>query len=126
MGAEGLKVFVDAARAAGYVVRTAEQLRANRWLLTLRDPNRVRVAVLIQARPLIHAADVQDLAEIVQLRRCKRGLLWAHGGRFSPEAMRTAAEIGGDRLQLCTALPPAPAARAEPAAQQRLARLLKP
>lgn len=118
--------LIEAARAAGYVVRTCEQLRANRWLLTLRDPSRVRIAVLVQARPLIVATDVQDLAEMVQLRRCTRGLLWASDGRLSPEATQTLAEIGGGRLHFCTELPPTRAATSEVPEPRRLLDRLKP
>jgi hypothetical protein len=99
--------LIQLARAAGYQVVAAQQLRANRWLLALNDDTGAAILTLIQARPLISAADVQDLAELVRLRRPTRGLLLAYGGAFSAAALRTLAEMGDDRLRLCTALPPA-------------------
>jgi hypothetical protein len=100
--------LVHAARQAGYKIAEVEQLRPNRWLLMLTDPTGAETLVLVQARPLIGGADVQDLADMVRLRRSARGILLAHGGSFSPVAQRTLLEIGDDRLRLCTALPPAP------------------
>jgi hypothetical protein len=100
--------LVQAARQAGYGVSTVEQLRPNRWLLVLTDGNGAETLVLIQARPLISSVDVQDLADIVRLRRPVRGILLAHGGSFSPGAQRTLQELADDRLKLCTALPAAP------------------
>jgi hypothetical protein len=99
--------LIQLARAAGYQVVAAQQLRANRWLLVLNDDTGAAILTLIQARPLISAADVQDLAELVRLRRPSRGILLAYGGAFSAAAQRTLAEMGDDRLRLCTALPPA-------------------
>jgi hypothetical protein len=99
--------LIQLAQAAGYQVSAAQQLRSNRWLLTLSDDRGTATLVLIQARPLINAADVQDLAELVRLRRPARGLLLAFGGSFSVVAQRTLAELGDDRLRLCTTLPPA-------------------
>jgi hypothetical protein len=99
--------LVQLAQAAGYQVIATQQLRSNRWLLALSDERGASVLALIQARPLINAADVQDLAELVRLRRPSRGVLLAYGGAFSAAAQRTLAELGDDRLRLCTALPPA-------------------
>lgn len=96
--------LVYEARRAGYQIAEARQLRANRWLLSLQDARNAVVLVLVQARPLIVAADVQDLAELVRLRGAARGLLWAYGGTLSPAAQRTLAELADNRLQCCTAL----------------------
>jgi hypothetical protein len=95
------------AQRAGYQIVDAQQVRTNRWLLTLRDAGGAAIVVLVQARPLITAADVQDLAELVRLRNGARGLLWAYGGSLSPAAQRTLAELADNRLRPCTALPPA-------------------
>ena len=97
--------LVHEARQAGYQIAEAQQLRANRWLLSLKDARNAVVLVLVQARPLIVAADVQDLAELVRLRGAARGLLWVYGGALSPVAQRTLAELADSRLQCCTALP---------------------
>ncbi|HWQ14433.1 MAG TPA: hypothetical protein VNL77_16655 [Roseiflexaceae bacterium] len=94
------------AQQAGYHVVSAEQLRPNRWLLHLLDGDGAML-VLVQARPLVGAADVQDLAEVVRLRGPRYGILLAYEGAFSPAAQRTLAELGDHRLRLCTALPPA-------------------
>lgn len=93
--------------AAGYDLLSIEQLRHNRWLLVLRTHAGDQILVLAQRRPLILAADVQDLAEILQLRRFALGYLLALDGRFSPEALRTAGELRVPRIQLCAAIPPA-------------------
>lgn len=95
------------AQQAGYQVAASEQLRPNRWLLQLIDADGAAALLMVQARPLICAADVQDLAELVRLRRVRYGVLMAHGGSFSPAALRTLAELGDSRLRLCTALPAA-------------------
>ncbi|MFN8569485.1 MAG: hypothetical protein U0Z44_18620 [Kouleothrix sp.] len=104
------------ARQAGYEVIGEQQIRTNRWLLTLRDAEHAELLVLVQARRLVVAADVQDLAELVQLRRASRGILLVYGGTFSPAAQRTLAELPGAPLQLCGALPPA----APPAPDERI------
>jgi hypothetical protein len=95
------------AQQAGYQVFQAEQLRPNRWQLIVIDGAEKRWALLVQARPLLSSADVQDLADTVRLRRLDGGILWAHGGVFSPAAQRTYQELADGRLRLCTALPPA-------------------
>jgi hypothetical protein len=95
------------AQEAGYQVVGAEQLRPNRWLLILTNGADGQIGLLIQARPLVSSADVQDLADIVQLRGLEGGILLAYGGVFSPAAQRTLAELADHRLRLCTALPPA-------------------
>jgi len=105
MAALSTQAVVQAARQAGYQVALVERLRANRWLLTLTDTTAATVVLLVQARPLIIAADVLDLAEIVRVRRPARGILWAYAGRFSPAAQRTLIELADHRLQLCTRLP---------------------
>jgi hypothetical protein len=51
------------AQQAGYQVISTEQLRPNRWLLHLLDGDNTPVLLIVQARPLVCAADVQDLAE---------------------------------------------------------------
>jgi hypothetical protein len=75
----------------------------------LSDASGATTLVLIQARPLISAADVQDLAELSRLRQPGRAILLAYGGTFSPAAQSTLTEMGDDRLRLCTTLPPAQA-----------------
>jgi hypothetical protein len=95
------------ARQAGYQVVDAEQLRPNRWLMILVDAVGRRLALLVQARPLISSADVLDLADIVRLRQLYSGILLALDGSFSSTAQRTHQELGDSRLRLCTALPPA-------------------
>jgi hypothetical protein len=99
--------LVQMAQLAGYRTLDVEQLRPNRWLLLLMDGTNSRIAVLVQARPLVSSADVQDLADLVRLRRLDGGILLAYGGTFSPAAHRTHAELSDHRLRLCTALPPA-------------------
>jgi hypothetical protein len=96
--------LVHMARQAGYHVAAVEHLRPNRWLLTLTDATGATIALLVQARPLVSSADVQDLAEIVQVRSFTRGILLAYGGNFSGHALRTCTELD-DRLRLCTTLP---------------------
>jgi hypothetical protein len=93
------------ARQAGYQVADAEQLRPNRWLLILADAVGRRLALLVQARPLISSADVLDLADIVRLRQLHSGVLLAYEGSFSPTAQRTHQELADSRLRLCTTLP---------------------
>ncbi len=106
------------AREAGYRVTGIEQLRSNRWLLTLSDGDERTVLVLAQARPLIGAADVQDLWELVRLRNPATGILLAIEGSFSHAAQHTCAELRDRRLHLCTSLPPA----APPAFEESSAR----
>lgn len=95
------------AQQAGYQVVASEQLRPNRWLLHVLDADGTAALLMVQARPLVGAADVQDLAELVRLRRMGYGVLLAHQGSFSPAALRTLAELGDKQLRLCTALPAA-------------------
>jgi hypothetical protein len=106
-------------RQAGYAVIRVEQSRPNRWVLMLRAPEGGELLLLAQARRVIGAADVQDLGELLRLRRLREGLLLAVGGRFSGEAQRSATELRGLRVQLCSELAPpvAPAVAAviEPA-----------
>jgi hypothetical protein len=99
--------LVQMAQSAGYQIVATQQLRANRWLFMLSDASGATTLALIQARPLISAADVQDLAELTRLRRPERAILLAYGGTFSPAAQCTLAEMGDERLRLCTTLPPA-------------------
>ena len=101
--------LIQMSQSAGYQIVATQQLRANRWLFMLSDGIGATTLALIQARPLISAADVQDLAELTRLRQPGRAILLAYGGAFSPAAQRTLAEMGDDRLRLCTTLPPAQA-----------------
>ncbi|GIV90854.1 MAG: hypothetical protein KatS3mg055_3372 [Chloroflexus sp.] len=95
------------ARRLGYQVIAAEQLRATRCLLVLAEPSGQPFAVMIQRRALLTAADVQDFAEILFLRRLNRGLLIAVDGGFSAEARRTAQELRFASITLTNDLPPA-------------------
>jgi hypothetical protein len=97
--------LVQMAQSAGYQIIATQQLRSNRWLFMLSDSTSTTTLALIQARPLIGASDVQDLAELMRLRRPGRAILLAYGGTFSPAAQRTLAEMGDERLRLCTTLP---------------------
>src|SRR3954466_16008703 len=97
--------LVQMAQSAGYQIVATQQLRANRWLFMLSDGTGTTMLALIQARPLISAADVQDLAELTRLRRPARAILLAYGGVFSSAAQRTLTEMGDERLRLCTSLP---------------------
>ncbi len=99
--------FERMAREAGYRIIGIEQLRSNRWLLTLSDSDQHTVLVLAQARSLIGSADVQDLWELVRLRNPATGILLALDGSFTPAAHHTCAELRDRRLHLCTSLPPA-------------------
>ena len=101
--------LIQMAQSAGYQIVATQQLRSNRWLLMISDGIGATTLVLIQARPLISAADVQDLAELTRLRQPGRAILLAYGGTFSSAAQRTLAEMGDERLRLCTTLPPAQA-----------------
>src|SRR5262245_15328757 len=94
------------ARKAGYDVLSIEQLRPNRWLLTLAQPQASPVLAMFQIRPLVGAADVMDLADLLRLRRAAYGILVAHGGTFSSSAQQTQSELRSLKLHLCTTLPP--------------------
>jgi hypothetical protein len=98
--------LVRLARHAGYVVQSVEQLRPNRWLLTLTEPPDTEVILLVQARPLVSSSDVQDVAELVRKPGQRRGILLAYQGTFTPDAWQTAAELSDARLHLCTTLLP--------------------
>src|SRR5215207_4461631 len=87
------KQVATQARAAGYEVVAIEQLRTNRWVLVLRDNAGVSSIMLVQQRPLVGAADVQDLAELLRLHHSSDGILLALDGTFSPVAHRTALEL---------------------------------
>ena len=101
--------LVQMAQSAGYQIVATQQLRSNRWLLMLADVSGATTLALVQARPLIGASDVQDLAELTRLRQPGRAFLLAYGGTFSAAAQCTLVEMGDDRLRLCTTLPPAQA-----------------
>ncbi len=103
------------AQQAGYQVVSVEQLRANRWLVSLLTPQNELIVALYQARPLVGASDVLDMAELVRLRRARRAYLIAYGGAFSPAAFRTLNELRGIAIELVESLPAAaPSASAEP------------
>jgi 2-keto-3-deoxy-6-phosphogluconate aldolase len=95
------------ARSAGFQVLAVEQLRPSRWLLTLTCLQNRTVLVMFQQRALIGAADVQDLADLVRLRRAGSGLLVAPGATFSAAARQTLSELRDVRMWLCTSLPSA-------------------
>jgi hypothetical protein len=99
--------LIDAAKQAGYRVLAVEHPRSTRWLLTLSDTAGTSILLVVQARLLIIASDIQDLDDLVRVRRTQRGLFWAYSGAFSPGAHRTCVELGAARLSLCTTLPPA-------------------
>ena len=105
--------LVQMAQSAGYQIVATQQLRSNRWLLMLSDSTSATTLALIQARPLISASDVQDLAELTRLRQPARAILLSYGGAFSSAAQRTLTEMGDERLRLCTTLPPAASPGAE-------------
>jgi hypothetical protein len=113
--------FAAEARAAGYSVVRIEQLRSNRLLMTLHDQSDAMTLVMVQARALIGAADVQDLAEITRLRNPMRAILLAHGGVFSATAHQTLAELDDARLRLSMVLPATirPEAEALPGLERR-------
>ncbi len=100
--------IVAQAQETGYQVEKVEQVRSNRWLLTLKDSSNAIILALVQQRPLVSSADVQDLAELLHLRRSDRGILLALGGRFSADAQRTAHELRQTQIHLCTSLPANP------------------
>ena len=102
------------ARDAGYEVVQCEQLRANRWLLRLKDTTGELVLLMAQQRSLLTSADVQDLAELLYLYRCASGMLLAIDGTFSAEARRTATELRRGTIHLCTDLVRTDAAQAAP------------
>lgn len=106
MSATGTQIAAQA-RTLGYTVVRVEQLRANRWLLTLRCPEDHAILVLAQRRPLLIAADVYDLAEAMRLNRSAIGYVLALEGRFSPEAFRAAHDLRSLHIHLATDLPPA-------------------
>lgn len=95
-------------REAGYTLVRMEQLRANRWLMTLRDADGAQRLALAQCRPLIGSADVHDLADFLRLRSVAGGFLLAIGGSFSPEARRAAADLRSHQILLCSQLPALP------------------
>jgi hypothetical protein len=101
------------ARSAGYQMIELTQLRANRWLMLLLAPSGEQTLVMVQARPLVGATDVQDLAEVVRLRRPTHSILLALGGAFSVAAQQTVIELGEPKMRLCTVLPPVKADLAE-------------
>jgi hypothetical protein len=101
--------LIRLAHQAGYEVIGTDRPRPNRWILTLTAPDQPHICLLIQARPLVGAADVHDLAELINLRKATYGILLAYEGYFSPAAYQAHAERRDVRLLLCTSLPSAPA-----------------
>lgn len=97
------------ARTAGYHVVASDRLRANRWLLVVRNHLGQLLAVLVQSRSLISEADVQDLAEVVRLRRYHGGILLIQNAQVSPHAQRTLKEFSAQNLHICASIPAATA-----------------
>jgi hypothetical protein len=97
--------LVQRVQRAGYEVIAIEQPRSTRWLLTLQDSTGISVILFVQARSVICSSDVQDLAELVRVRRSAQGVLWAYDGDFTPAARRTCDELGESRLTLCRVWP---------------------
>jgi hypothetical protein len=46
-----------------------EHPRSSRWLLTLRDSTGVSVILIVQVQSVISSSDMQDLAELLRVRR---------------------------------------------------------
>jgi hypothetical protein len=97
--------LVRRVQRAGYDVLAIEQPRSTRWLLTLQDSAGTSLILIVQARSVICSSDVQDLAELVRVRRSAQGVLWAYNGDFTPAARRTRDELGESRLILCRVWP---------------------
>ena len=93
------------ARAAGYRILSTERLRANRWLLVADEGEGHQVAILLQLRSLIGESDVQDLADLVRVRRYHSGMLLVGEAAVSAHAERALLEIGDQRLRICATLP---------------------
>ncbi len=89
----------------GYAVITIEHPRSTRWLLTLQDSAGASVMLIVQVRAVISSSDVQDLAELVRVRRSAYGVLWAYDGDFTSAARRTRDELGESHLTLCNTWP---------------------
>lgn len=106
LGTFTASAFVQVAQQAGYRVRLVEQPRNNRLLLTVDDPEGQALMIMIQARRLVTASDVAELADVVRIRRLHQGLLWAYGGEFSPFATQAVRELG-DLIRLIRGLPSA-------------------
>jgi hypothetical protein len=75
-------------------------------VFTVQNGDATPMLMIVQAPPLIGSSDVQDLEELVRVRRYAHGLVWAYDGNFSQAASRTCAEFGSTNLTLCTVLPP--------------------
>jgi hypothetical protein len=90
---------------AGYHILSIEHTRLGRWLFAVQCHHDAPILLLVQARSWIGSSDVQDLDEIVRVRRYSHGMLWAYDGRFTQAARRTCAELGAESLTLCTELP---------------------
>jgi hypothetical protein len=90
---------------AGYNVIAIEHPQSSRWLLTLRDSAGASVILIVQVRSVISSSDMQDLDELVRVRRFAQGVLWAYDGGFTPAARRTRDELGESRLTLCREWP---------------------
>lgn len=92
---------------AGYQILSVEHTRAGRWLFTVQNHLSGPMLLIVQARSWVGSSDVQDLDEVLRVRRYTRGMLWAYDGRFTQAAWRTCAELGAESLTLCTELPAA-------------------
>jgi predicted metal-dependent enzyme (double-stranded beta helix superfamily) len=97
--------LVQRVQRAGYDVIAIEHPRSTRWLLTLQDSTGTSVILIVQAPSVISSSDVQDLDELVRVRRSAHGVLWAYNGDFTPAARRTRDELGESRLTLCRVWP---------------------
>jgi hypothetical protein len=97
--------LVQCVQRTGYTVITIEHPRSTRWLLTLQDSAGALVILIVQVRSLISSSDVQDLDELVRVRRSAQGFLWAYDGNFTSAAWRTRDELGKSHLILCSTWP---------------------
>jgi hypothetical protein len=97
--------LIQRVKRAGYDVIAIEHPRSTRWLLTLQDSTGTSVILIVQVRSVISSSDVQDLDELVRVRRSAQGVLWAYNGDFTPAARRTRDELGESRLTLCSEWP---------------------
>lgn len=75
--------LVQRVQRAGYDVIAIEHPRSTRWLLTLQDSSGTSVILIVQVRSVISSSDVQDLDELVRVRRSAQGVLWAYDGDFT-------------------------------------------
>jgi hypothetical protein len=97
--------LVQHVQRAGYAVIAIEHPRSSRWLFTLQDSAGASVILIVQVRSVICSSDVQDLDEMVRVRRFAQGVLWAYDGDFTPAARRTRDELSESCLTLCREWP---------------------